>query len=354
MRTFLVDSDINEIISRLGDATQLFAGKTVLLTGGRGFLGRYFMEVFDAMNRDILDTPVTLVAMDNMITAGEHGAQIPVLKNIEFIKHNVIEPFEWKRPLDYIIHAAGIASPFYYRAYPLETLEVAITGTRRMLELADKNDARMTFFSSSEIYGDPDTKHVPMAESYRGSVSCQGPRACYDESKRVGETLCYIFHQTNGTHTNTIRPFNVFGPGMQENDYRVLPNFASRVKGGQPLQVYGSGKQTRTFCYITDAILGFLLVVLRGVAGEAYNIGNPEPEISMLELVNEIKKVSDKEVNYNVIEYPDSYPADEPNRRAPDIRKARLQLNYHPEVSLQEGLERFFSWTDGMYTGSQN
>ena len=141
---------------------------------------------------------------------------------------------------------------------------------------------------------------------------------------------------------------------MQETDYRVLPNFASRIKAKKPLHIYGTGNQTRTFCYITDAILGFLLVVLRGVAGEAYNIGNPEPEISMLELVNEIKKVSDKEVNYNVIEYPDSYPADEPNRRAPDIRKARLQLNYHPKVSLQEGLERFFSWTDGMYTGSQN
>ena len=354
MRKFLIDSDIKEIVSRLGDAAQVFAGKTILLTGGRGFLGRYFMEVFDAMNREVLEKPVTLVAMDNMITAGELGAHIPDMKNIEFLEHNVIEPFEWDRPLDYIIHAAGIASPFYYRAYPLETLEVAITGTRRMLELANEQDARMIFFSSSEIYGDPDSKHVPMAESYRGNVSCQGPRACYDESKRVGETLCYIFHQSNGTHTNTIRPFNVFGPGMQETDYRVLPNFASRVKGGLPLQVYGSGKQTRTFCYITDAIVGFLLVVLRGVAGEAYNIGNPEPEISMLELVNEIKQVSDKEVNYNVIEYPDSYPADEPNRRAPDIRKARLQLNYQPQISLHEGLQRFFSWSDRMYTGKQS
>ena len=291
--------------------------------------------------------------MDNMITAGDAGARVPDLPNVEFVEHDVIQPYDWDGPLDYVIHAAGIASPFYYRAYPLETLEVAITGTRGMLELAEAHDARFTFFSSSEIYGDPDPKHVPMAESYRGNVACQGPRACYDESKRVGETLCYIFHNTQGTHTNTIRPFNVFGPGMQETDYRVLPNFASRIKGGLPLHVYGTGNQTRTFCYITDAIVGFLLVVLKGVAGEAYNIGNPEPEISMLDLVKQIETVSFREVGYNVVEYPDSYPADEPNRRAPDIRKARLQLNYAPQVRLDDGLKRFLDWSDEVYTGQQ-
>ncbi len=353
MSDFLLASDIDEIVDRLGDEAKAFGGKTVLLTGGRGFLGRYFMEVFGALNRRVLEQPVSLVAMDNMITAGKEGAQVPNLPNVEFIQHDVIQPFEWDRQLDYVIHAAGIASPYYYRAYPLETLEVAITGTRRMLELADQHDARLTFFSSSEIYGDPDPKHVPMAESYRGNVSCQGPRACYDESKRVGETLCYIFHGAKGTHTNTIRPFNVFGPGMQETDYRVLPNFASRIKGSLPLLVYGTGNQTRTFCYITDAIVGFLLVVLKGVAGEAYNIGNPEPEISMVDLVKRIEKVSSNTVAYDVVEYPDSYPADEPNRRAPDIRKARLQLDYSPAVDLDDGLKRFLDWSDTVYTGVQ-
>ena len=230
---------------------------------------------------------------------------------------------------------------------------MAITGTRLMLELAEAHDARFAFFSSSEIYGDPDPAHVPTAESYRGHVSCQGPRACYDESKRVGETLCYIFHGKNGTKTNTIRPFNVFGPGMQETDYRVLPNFASRIKAGLPLNVYGTGNQTRTFCYITDAMVGFLRVILKGVPGEAYNIGNPKPEISMVDLVQRIEKVSSRKVTYNVVEYPDSYPADEPNRRCPDIRKARLQLDYEPGVDLDEGLRRFLTWADGVYTGEQ-
>jgi len=353
MTSFLLKSDVAEIVDRLADEAHEFAGKTVLLTGGRGFLGRYFMEVFGELNRRVLNEPVNLVALDNMMTAGKQGAEIPDLPNVRFVEHDVIKPFEWNEDLDYVIHAAGIASPYYYRAYPLETLEVAISGTRRMLELADTHDARFSFFSSSEIYGDPDPRHVPMAESYRGNVSCQGPRACYDESKRVGETLCYIFHTKDGTHTNTIRPFNVFGPGMQETDYRVLPNFASRIKGGHPLNVYGSGNQTRAFCYITDAMVGFLLVVLKGVAGEAYNIGNPTPEISMVDLVHRIEGVLGRKVDHNLIEYPDSYPADEPNRRAPDIRKARLQLEYEPAVELSEGLQRFFGWANDVYTGTQ-
>jgi UDP-glucuronate decarboxylase len=353
MAEFLLDSDVAEICTRLGATAQDFAGKTVLLTGGRGFLGRYFMAIFAYLNENVLDKPCRLVALDNLITAGKEGSEIPELPNVTFVAHDVIQPFGWDEPVHYVIHAAGIASPFYYRAYPLETLEVAVRGTRNMLELAERNGARFTFFSSSEIYGDPDAKHVPTPESYRGNVSAQGPRACYDESKRVGETLCYIFHEKHGTHTNTIRPFNVFGPGMQETDYRVLPNFANRIKAGQPLNVYGSGNQTRTFCYITDAMVGFLLVVLRGVAGEPYNIGNPKPEISMVELVQRIEKVLKHKVAHNVIEYPDSYPADEPNRRCPDIKKARLQLKFEPAIDLDEGLRRFFTWADKVYTGEQ-
>ncbi len=351
MAEFCLPTDIDEIVDRIRPHASKFTGKTVLITGARGFLGRYFIDIFVALNKSVLDKPVKVIALDNLITAGAQGAAIPEYENIRFIKHDVIEPFEIDEPVDFVIHAAGIASPYYYRAFPLETLEVAITGTKRMLALAEQHNARFVFFSSSEIYGDPDSKHVPMSESYRGNVSCQGPRACYDESKRVGETLCYIFHTMHGTHTNTIRPFNVFGPGMQETDYRVLPNFANRIKGGHPLNVYGSGNQTRTFCYITDAMVGFLLVILKGVPGEAYNIGNPTPEISMVDLVERIKTVIAKPLSYNIIEYPDSYPADEPNRRAPDIRKAKLQLEFQPMVSLEDGLKRYLSWSDTVYTG---
>ncbi len=348
---FLLASDIEEIGTRLAPHAREFSGRTVLMTGGRGFLGRYFVAVFDWLNAHVLDEPCRQLVLDNLITAGREGSEPIDIPHGQFVNHDVIQPYDLEEPVDFILHMAGIASPFYYRAYPLETLDVATRGTRNMLKIARAQRARMVFFSSSEIYGDPDRDHVPTQEAYRGHVSCMGPRACYDESKRVGETLCYIYHTKFGTHTNTIRPFNVFGPGMQETDYRVLPNFASRIKAGELLNIYGTGNQTRTFCYITDAVVGFLLVLLKGVPGEAYNIGNPKPEISMLDLVKRIETVLGRQVPHHVIEYPDSYPADEPNRRCPDIRKARLQLGYAPEVDLDEGLRRFLTWADGVYTG---
>ena len=353
MSDFLLFSDIEQIVDNLSDVSQGFSGKTVLLTGGRGFLGRYFMQVFNLLNQKVLDEKVRLIVLDNLITSGKEGSDIPKYKHIEFINHNVIEKISFEKNVDYIIHAAGIASPYYYRAYPLETLEVATNGTQNMLELALSKSARLTFFSSSEIYGDPDKKNIPTKESYKGNVSCTGPRACYDESKRVGETLCNIYHNLKGIHTNTIRPFNVFGPGMQETDYRVLPNFTSRIKGNIPLQIYGTGKQTRTFCYITDAMEGFIRVILNGVPGEAYNIGNPNPEISVKELIEKMEKILGKRIEYDIVDYPDSYPADEPNRRCPDILKAKIQINYNPKIDFNEGLKRFIHWSDKFYTGKQ-
>jgi UDP-glucuronate decarboxylase len=147
-----------------------------------------------------------------------------------------------------------------------------------------------------------------------------------------------------------VRPFNVYGPGMQKHDYRVLPNFAAHILAKEPVNVYGTGKQTRTFCYITDAIRGFLQVLVNGVPGEPYNIGNPVPEITMLELVKTIERaVPDVHVDYRVIEHPDTYPADEPQRRCPDITKACLQVGYEPKVDLEDGLRRFFDWARKAY-----
>lgn len=350
---FLLKSDIHEIAQGLGPLAKEFSGRTVMLCGGRGFLGRYLIEVFAHLNEHVLRKPCRLIVVDNLITAGKAGSRKQARAHVRFLETDLIKPLAISEPIHYILQAAGIASPYYYRAYPLETLEVATIGTKNALNLARKNQARLLFFSSSEIYGDPDAKHVPTPESYRGNVACQGPRACYDESKRLGETLCYIYHQKHGTLTNSVRPFNVYGPGMQETDYRVLPNFASRIKADLPLKVYGSGKQTRTFCYVTDAIEGFLRILLKGAPGEAYNIGNPTPEISMVELVKRTEAVLGRPVKHTVVEYPDSYPTDEPNRRCPDIRKARLQLGFSPRISLEVGLRRFYDWTDATYTGDQ-
>lgn len=346
-------TDITEIIERLGDTTRVFDGKTTMLSGGCGFLGRYFIDVFHYLNEHLLELPCRLLVLDNMITANKVDPLDEASPHYKFFKHNMIEPFACNEPIDFVVHLAGIASPYYYRKYPLETLEVATLGTKNMLNLARENGAKFLFFSSSEIYGDPDPKHVPTPESYRGNVSCVGPRACYDESKRLGETLTRIYHEQFGVPTSIVRPFNVYGPGMRETDYRVLPNFASRIIGKHPLRVYGSGNQTRTYCYITDAMVGFIRVLVDGIPGEAYNIGNSKPEISVLDLVRQIENVLGRKFEVIRTEYPDSYPPDEPIRRCPDITKARLQLKYESKVGLHEGLRRFFSWAETVYTGEQ-
>jgi UDP-glucuronate decarboxylase len=346
--TFL-DSDIDQIVAGLAGSEQGFSGKTIVLAGAGGFLGRYLTAVFKRLNKGVLKAPCKLIAMDNFITSTEGPADKDPDPLIQFVRHDVTQPLTFDEKVDFVVQAAGIASPFYYRAYPLETLSVATTGTKNLLELATKWRARFVFFSSSEIYGDPDPGHVPTPESYRGNVACLGPRACYDESKRLGETLCYIYHERFGTSTNQVRPFNVYGPGMQQTDYRVLPNFAGQIKAGRPLNVYGTGTQTRTFCYVTDAMTGFLRTMLKGVPGEAYNIGNPVPELSMLDLVKQIENVLGRPLAHRIIEYPDSYPADEPIRRCPDITKARMQLGFEPLVDLSDGLKRFLDWTDHAY-----
>ena len=352
--SFLLKTDVEEIANSLGDLAHKFSGKRILITGGRGFLGRYFTEVFQWLNKYVfwdLNIPLCeLIVLDNFITAGEKGRDVSNSKDVAFVEHDIIKPFYPERPVDYILHAAGIASPYYYRQYPLETLEVATIGLTNMLKLARRqDDVKLLFFSSSEIYGDPDANNVPTKETYLGNVSCLGARACYDESKRLGETLVRIFHEKDGVHATIVRPFNVYGPGMQKTDYRVLPNFGARVMGGKPLHIYGDGKQTRTFCYVTDAIRGFLQVLVHGKAGEPYNIGNPTPEVSMIELATRIIDTLDVDVSYDLVPYPDTYPADEPLRRCPDIGKAAL-LGYKPNVELAEGLKRFFGWAREAYT----
>lgn len=346
----LLETDIDEICKSLGPLAHEFSGKRILVTGARGFLGRYFTDVFVKLNATVLSSPCEVIALDNLITAGVLGAEAPTDRSVAFVNHDIIKPFYPERPVNYVLHLAGIASPYYYRKWPLETLEVATIGLKNVIELTKASGARLLFFSSSEIYGDPDPAHVPTKESYHGNVSCLGARACYDESKRLGETLVRIYQTHFGVQGMMVRPFNVYGPGMQKLDYRVLPNFAAKALAGEPVNIYGTGRQTRTFCYVTDAIRGFLQVLLNGQAGEPYNIGNPEPEVSMIELVETIARVvPELKLQHRIIEHPDTYPADEPQRRCPDITKARIQVGYEPQVGIEDGLRRFFQWAKTSY-----
>ena len=347
---FLLKSDIDEICTRLSrEVVMAFAGKRVLITGARGFLGRYLTEVLLELNATVLNNPVEVIALDNMLTAGELGADLPRDRHYAFVKHDIIKPFYPERPVDFLMHAAGVASPYYYRKWPLETLEVATIGLKNVLELARSHGSRVLFFSSSEIYGDPDPACVPTHESYRGNVSSLGPRSCYDESKRLGETMVYVYQQSFGVKGMITRPFNIYGPGMQKADYRVLPNFAAKLLAGEPLHVYLPGTQTRTFCYVTDAIVGFLSALVQGVPGEPYNIGNPSPEVTMRELARLVASAAGVPDGCELVAAPESYPADEPQRRCPDISKAIDHLGYAPIVGIEDGLKRFVDWAREAY-----
>jgi UDP-glucuronate decarboxylase len=347
---YVVDSDIEEIFLTMKSSLEKLSGKTIVITGAAGFLGRYFLSVFARANQS-MEIPIKMIGIDNYITSNEEYSESNYrnLPNLEWIYGDALIASQLPNKFDFILHAAGIASPQHYRANPLLTIDVTINVTRSLLERAKTDNSRMIFFSSSEIYGDPAPEFVPTSEDYRGNVSVRGPRACYDESKRLGETLCWIYQTYYDTKVFVVRPFNVYGPGMMPTDYRVLPNFAASIKEGNALNVYGDGLQTRTFCYVTDAIIGFLKVLLDAPAPDVFNIGNPKPEISMLDLVQEIGIVLGRKIELTNQDYPESYPADEPNRRCPNITKAQSIINFQPKVSLNEGLSRFFDWTSKNY-----
>jgi len=340
----LLDNDIQTIFLNTKRIAKSLEGKTILITGGNGFLGKYLVEIFSKYNQ-FLTKKIELIVYDINLKNNSYKKK----NNIRYIKKDVSEKIIIKKKIDIILHAAGIASPYYYRKKPINTLDVAINGTKNCLEIAKKNNSKFIFFSSSEIYGDPDAKNVPTKESYRGNVSTLGPRACYDESKRLGETLCYIYNNYYKIHTNIIRPFNIYGPGMGQYDYRIFPNFISNILNNKKIRIYGSGNQTRTYCYVTDAIEGFIRVICLGKSGEAYNIGNHKPEVSVKNIYQVLKKIYKGKVNAITVNHPKSYPNDEPQRRCPDLNKSSKHLGYIPKVKLTIGLQKYLDWAKIYY-----
>ncbi|MEM7406261.1 MAG: NAD-dependent epimerase/dehydratase family protein [Pseudomonadota bacterium] len=347
MTNSILRDDLMAVVGRLGDAADAFSGKTIMIVGASGFLGQQFVQLFETLGRDVLDEPCRIIAADSLITGAVAHSDSAHLR---FLEHDIREPFQSDEEIHFLVHAAGVASPVYYRRFPVETIEVATLGTRNVLQLAQRNGARALYFSSSEIYGDPDAANIPTPESYRGNVACLGPRACYDESKRMGETMCYVHARYFETQVSIVRPFNVYGPGMRDNDYRVLPNFAKAILTNSPLTLYASGQQTRTYCYSVDAMTGFMLALLRGRAGEAYNIGASGPEVSVIQLADLLESVHGSTLQRTYIDYPDTYPADEPQRRCPELEKARRELGYRPQVALEDGLARYLTWAADAYT----
>lgn len=321
-----------------------FAGKTFLITGAFGFLGRYMVHLLHYLNEKMLDEKCRGLLLDNFVTGYEQ--RIVSDQSLVFYRHDVIKPFQTDAKIDYIIHAAGIASPVYYTKFPIETMDVGTMGTRHMLDLArQKNVKSFIFMSSSEVYGDPDPAHVPTREDYNGNVSVNGPRSCYDESKRFGETMCMAYWRVYNVPVKIIRPFNVYGPGIRPDDYRVLPNFIEHALRKEPLPVHGHGRNTRSFCYINDEIEAIFKILFSSHDGEPFNVGNPSPEISVRELAQLVAGAMPHKVSVVSIDPPHAvYANSDPKRRCPDITKLVKLTGFQPRVGLKEGLQRTIRW----------
>jgi UDP-glucuronate decarboxylase len=346
----IVEEDLQRIHQLVG-VRDRWDGAVAVVTGCAGFLGFYVMQYLlryagELGIRKVIGLDTFLLGKPQWLTQlAEDFSSLLCLRSFD-ISRDRIEDIEGAKDARYVIHGASVASPTFYRQYPIETIDANIWGLRRLLEFYKESGELkgFLFFSSSEIYGDPDPKFIPTDEEYRGNVACFGPRACYDESKRFGETICYVFAKTYGMPITVARPFNNYGPGMRLGDNRLPADFAKCVIEKRELIILSDGSPTRTFCYVSDAVTGYFQCLLHGKY-DYFNIGTEKPEIMVRELA-EIYRAAGAEifgysgkVSYEKSADPE-YLTDNPNRRCPVILKAREKLGYEPKIYVEEGVRR--------------
>jgi len=300
----------------------------VLITGGAGFLGSHLSDRFLAEGHDV-------IVMDNLLTGSTRNIEhLAGNERFLFVKHNVANFIYIEGDVDFVLHFASPASPIDYLDYPIQTLKVGSLGTLNTLGLAKAKGARYLLASTSEIYGDPEVH--PQPESYHGNVDTIGPRGVYDEAKRFAESLTMAYFRSHGVNTSIVRIFNTYGPRMRLDDGRVVPNFIGQALRGEPLTVYGDGKQTRSFCYVDDLIEGIYRLVMSD-EHLPVNIGNPE-EFNILEFAELVKEVtgSDSEIVYQE----NKRIKGDPQTRQPDLTRAKSLLGWEPTIDIREGLKK--------------
>lgn len=346
-------SDIGYITENFNNA-DIFENRTILITGCAGFLGFYFSNIFIFFIEKGIKIK-SLILLDNFILSKPDwiskieniNERIKVF-NFDISKNNIAD-IELAQKADFIIHMASIASPTYYRKYPVQTIDANVWGLRRLLEYYKNFSLKgLLFFSSSEVYGNPFPEFIPTSEEYRGNVSCIGPRACYDEAKRFGETLCYVYANSYNMPICIVRPFNNYGPGMRLNDKRLPADFAKFVISGEDIVIHSDGSPTRTFCYVADAIVGYLKALIYGNF-DYFNIGIDTPEISVKRLAEIYVEVGKELFDYKgqityKLSRDKNYLTHNPYRRCPNITKARKLLGFSPQIGVKEGVRRFLEY----------
>ena len=302
----------------------------ILITGGAGFLGAHLCA-------RLIKEGHSVICLDNFITGSKNNIA-DLLDNPKFklIEHDISSSFYPEQDLDWVLHFASIASPKFYLEYPIKTLKSGLLGTHNCLGIAKDKKAKFFLASTSEVYGDPEIH--PQTESYNGNVSIIGPRSCYDESKRGAESLTYAYRRQHGVDVRVARIFNTYGPKMQINDGRVISNFIIEALNNTDITVYGDGSQTRSFCYVDDLIEG-MVRLMKSDYDAPINLGNPF-ELKIGRLAEIILKLSSSKAKINFLPLPE----DDPRRRRPDISKAKEILDWQPQISLEEGLEKTISY----------
>jgi UDP-glucuronate decarboxylase len=354
----LLDEDLDAICTDLTAEFSAMSGGRLLVTGGGGFLGYYLVQsILHWNDTRAAGGKINIAVYDNYARGVPEWLEaLRGRPDLELRRHDMIEPLPRDiGHFDYVVHAAGIASPIYYRAQPLKCIDANVNGLRNLLDyaVAEREGGQplsgFLFYSSSEIYGDPQPTAIPTPEDYRGNVSCTGPRACYDESKRFGETLCVVYARQEGIPVRMARPFNNYGPGLKITDGRVISDFAKDIFSGRDIVMLSDGSPTRTFCYATDAIAGYFKVLVRGGTGEPYNIGIDRPEISIAHLAELTVRAARDICGYRgkVVlgkSTEADYLIDNPDRRCPVINKARNELDFAPKVLIEDGIYRSLIW----------
>ncbi len=301
--------------------------KTVLITGGAGFIGSHLCE-------SLAENDFDLICLDNLLTGSKKNIRHLLKKrNFEFIKADITEGIPIKRKIDWIFNLACPASPVWYQKDPIATMKANTIGVINVLELARRKKARVLQASTSEIYGDP-LEH-PQKENYRGNVSVIGPRACYDEGKRAAEALFMDYRRHYKMDIKIVRIFNTYGPRMDKNDGRVVSNFIVQALGKKSLTIYGDGSQTRSFQYVSDLVIGLIKMMEKENFAGPVNLGNPE-EFTVLQLA---KKILEETNSPSQIEFK-SLPTDDPVRRKPDISLAKNSLGWEPTITLNDGIKK--------------
>ena len=330
----VIKKDLEELKNRLDKAEISFEDKTVLITGGAGFLGSWLCDILVEQNAKV-------ICLDNLLSGKlENIKHLLNKENFTFIEHDISKPIDIDEKVDIIFHFASRASPLEFDKFPIQILKANTLGTWITLGIAKKHRARYIFASTSEVYGD--AKVIPTPESYNGNVNPLGIRGCYDESKRCGEAFVMAYHRQHSLDTRIVRIFNTYGPRMRAEGYygRVVPRFISQALSNKPLTVFGTGEQTRSFTYVIDEIEGILrLAFFDNLSGEVVNIGNNE-ETKIIDLANLIIKLtnSSSRIEFHPL------PEGDPKRRCPDISKAVKLLGWKPTIKLKEGLKRTIEW----------